>query len=366
MLAVCWLLAGSVADTTRSNLPRAAAVHAMELDGPSGASRSSVLVMGDPRDFGLIPSMRGLAPRGLGLIVVGRHATLRDLQWDVAAAGTPAAVAEALQWSIYCMAVQTLQISGPTGATIYPTPLVWPEKVRQAQARYYSLVAEARSRGEQLDTAAHQASLSFDELPHAVALSPEQAAHRSALLAAADDECRSQHTEDWRRGLLNTVKADGSSLGQLLSARHPGSRIESDADRDRANAAYRDALDRALRERDVPALQVWALFNTRVDVDWAGRGVENPGLSTLQFAGGRLALQIALCDIAVDCGADGFAARVVCLDHGACQGDSLGARLRAALVRDGLSENLFDELAREIRTAIDAGELERFGLHRRF
>lgn len=313
----------------------------------------------------------GFPQRGLLFPSGQRHASVSDLQWDLAIAGTPTAASEALQWSLYCITAYTAQPNSSTannvdGRALYPMPLQWPEKVRQAEAKYYQFVAAAMARGERIDDAAYRAALPRVESLQAVELPPDQAAYRLALLAAADGECGKEWSGKWRDELVKSTKAGGSALGEFLRARHPATLVDTSPDRDAANAAYRSALERALREDDLPALQIWALFTTRVEVDWAARGVDIGSLSNMELAGGRLALQLALCDYAVDCSANGFAARSACVHYGACLGDSLDVRLRNALVRDELPATLLHDLAREIRAALSAGNLERFGLHRRF
>ena len=312
------------------------------------------------------PSMRMWPDQKLPFTTRSRHGSVRDLQWDAAIAGSPVAAAEAMQWSLYCMSTYTARPTASGAESIYPMPMRWPDKVRAAVSRYFREAAAARARGEQLDEAAYQASLAPDELARPVVLSPEQAANRLSLMETAQSECEGPGVGAWRAALIKSVKAGGSPLADLLNARQQTVRPESDDDRRKANAVYREAIERAIREGDLPALQTWAHFTSNVEVDWGGRGIDGWELSALHMGGGRLALQLALCDIAVDCSADGFAARSVCIDYGACSGATLSARLRQALSRDGLAPDVLDTVAAEIRDSIESGNLEKFNLHRRF
>ena len=107
-------------------------------------------------------------------------------------------------------------------------PLQWPEKVRQAEAKYYQFVAAAMARGERIDDAAYRAALPRVESPQAVELPPDQAAYRLALLAAADGECGKEWSGKWRDELVKSTKAGGSALGEFLRARQRLRKLQQD------------------------------------------------------------------------------------------------------------------------------------------
>ena len=364
VLAALWFAFGHPNDATPTQTHAAAEAPAPSRVPPRDGLPSRVLNSGIASVS--TPSVRMWPEQKLPFTTRARHLSVRDLQWDAAIAGSPAAAAEALQWSLYCMSTYMARPTASGAESIYPIPMRWPDKVLAAVSWYYREAAAARARGEQLDEAAYQASLSPDEVARPVALSPEQAAYRFSLMEAAQSECAGPGVGAWREALLKSVKAGGSPLADLLNARQPTVRPESDDDRRKTNAIYREAIERAIREGDLPALQTWARFTSNVEVDWGGRGIDGWELSALHMDGGRLALQLALCDIAVDCSADGFAARSVCMDYGACNGATLSARLRQALGRDGLAPDVLDTAAAEIRDSIESGNLEKFNLHRRF
>ena len=67
--------------------------------------------------------------------------------------------------------------------------------------------------------------------------------------------------------------------------------VESSDDRLKANAIYREAIERAIREIDLPAHSNGAQFTSNVEVDWGGHELILE-LSALHMGGGRLALQL--------------------------------------------------------------------------
>lgn len=299
---------------------------------------------------------------------VKRHRSVAELERASELAATPAAAAEALQWSLYCMSVWTSGQLAENSASPFPMPLRFPDKVVRAEERLYRRGKEAEASGTRIDPerlrTEHEASLTEDERARAVQLPPAQAKSRQALIEASRAECGSGSSA-WRTQLLATTRAGGSALGELLRARQQNFQTDCPGERATAEATYSAAVERAIRERDAPALAVLASTAMRVDVDWAGRGADVYPLSPLYFFGGRAALQLALCDIAIDCETDGFASRAACIDYGACDGDSLAERWRNALRRDGLPANLFDEVASDLRGAVERGDVSQFGLNRR-